>query len=118
MSVSNYAEFDELTFFAKVKKRPGMFFGRKSLTSLRDHLFGMIFAFSACGHSDALKLFKCFIEYYNNELFLADQNGYVCWWNHLLYTSGGMDDWAFDSFYRKFESYLQEEHNLKLPEVE
>jgi len=116
--VSNYAEFDELIFFAKVKKRPGVFFGRKSLMSLRDQLFGMIYAFSVCGHPDALKLFSAFIEYYNNKLFLSDQSGYVCWWNHILYTSGGMDDIAFDSFYRKFETYLLEEHNLVLPEVE
>ena len=95
-----------------------MFFGRKSLTSLRDQCFGMIYAFSACGHSDALVLFKGFIEYYNSKLFLTNQNGYVCWWNHLLYTSGGMDDLAFDSFYRQFEAYLLGEHNLKLPEVE
>lgn len=116
--MSNSAEFDELIFFAKVKKCPGMFFGRKSLTSLRDQLWGMIYAFSACGHPDALKLFRGFIEYYNNELFLADQNGYVCWWNHLLYTSGSMDDVAFDAFYRRFEAYLLDEHNLKLPVVE
>ena len=116
--MSNYAEFNELTFFAQVKKRPGMFFGRKSLTSLRDQLFGMNYAFSVCGHSDALVLFKGFIEYYNSKLFLTDRNGYVCWWNHFLYTSGGMDDLAFDSFYRQFEAYLLEEHNLKLPEAE
>ncbi|MBE5804435.1 MAG: hypothetical protein E7316_07985 [Clostridiales bacterium] len=114
----DYAKFDELIFFAKVKKSPGMFLGRKSLTSLRDQLFGMIYAFSICGHPDALKLFKSFIEYYNNNLFLTDKNGYVCWWNHLLYTSGGMDEEAFDLFYRSFESYLMKEHNLKLPEVE
>lgn len=86
--------------------------------SLRDNLFGMITAFSICGHPDALKLFEDFIKYYNNKLFLTDQNGYVCWWNHLLYISGGMDNLAFDSFYRKFEAFLLEEHNLVLPEVE
>ena len=116
--MSNYAEFDELIFFAKVKKRPGLFFGRKSLMSLRDHLFGMIYAFSACGYPDALSLFRGFIECYTDKLFLTDQSGYVCWWNHILYTSGGMDDMAFDSFYRQFEAYLLEEHNLKLSEVE
>ena len=116
--MSNCAEFDELIFFAKVKKRPGMYLGRKSLISLRDQLFGMTYAFSVCGHSDVLKLFRGFIEYYNNKLFLTDQNGYVCWWNHILYTSGGIDDLAFDSFYRKFETYLFEEHNLVLSEVE
>ena len=115
--MSNHAEFDELAFFAHVKKRPGMYLGRKSLIGLRDHLFGMTYAFSACGHTDALKLFKGFIEYYNQKLFLTDQNGYVCWWNHLLYTSGGSDERAFDSFYRKFEAYLLEEHHLTLPDI-
>ena len=116
--MSSYVEFDELIFFAEVKKRLGMFLGRKSLISLRDQLFGMIYAFSACGYPDALKFFKAFIEYCNNKLFLTDQNGYVCWWNHILYTSGGMDDLAFDQFYRDFSEYLLKEYNLKLPEVE
>lgn len=116
--MNNHAQFDELIFFAKVKKRPGVFLGRTSLMSLRDQLFGMIYAFSACGYPDALKFFKAFIEYYNNKLFLTDQSGYACWWNHILYTSGGMDDLAFDAFFRKFEVYLLEEHSLKLPEVE
>ena len=116
--MSNYAEFDELTFFAQAKKRPRMFFGRKSLVSLRDHLSGMVYAFSACGHPDALKLFTAFVKSYNDKLFLTDRNGYVCWWNHLLYISGGMDDLAFDSFYRRFEAYLSREHNLMLPKVE
>ena len=116
--MSNYDKFDELIFFAKVKKRPGIFFGKKSLISLRDQLFGMIYAFSACGHPEALKLFKGFSEYYNNKLFLTDHNGYVCWWNHLLYVSGGMDDLAFDQFFRDFSDYLLKEHNLKLPEIE
>lgn len=115
--MKNNEEFHELVFLAKVKKCPGIYLGRKSLTSLRDQLLGMNYAFSACGQPDALKLFKSFIEYYNGRLFLTDQNGYVCWWNHLLYTSGGMDDVAFDAFYRRFESYLLDEHNLKLPVV-
>ena len=116
--MSNYAGFDELLFFAQVKKRPGMFFGRKSLIGLRDHLFGMSYAFSECGHSDAMGLYKGFIEYYNHKLFLTDQNGYACWWNHLLYTSGGMDDEAFDLFYREFENYLLEAHDLKMPDIQ
>lgn len=116
--MNNNTAFDELTFFAKVKKRPGMFLGSKSLISLRDQLFGMSYAFSACGYPDALKLFRAFIEYYNNKLFQTDKNGYACWWNHLLYTSGGMDDEAFDSFYRAFEKYLLENHRMTLPVIE
>ncbi|MBQ7887056.1 MAG: hypothetical protein IJ313_09215 [Clostridia bacterium] len=116
--MDNDVEFNELVFFSKVKRRPGMFFGRKSLISLRDQLGGMIYAFSVCGNPDALKLFKGFVGYYNNWIFHTDRNGYACWWNHLLYISGGMDEIAFDSFFRKFEAYLLEEHNLKLPETE
>ena len=116
--MSNCAEFDELAFFAQVKRRPGMFFGRKSLIGLRDHLFGMGYAFSVCGYSDAMGLFKSFVKYCNHKLFLTDQNGYACWWNHLLYVSGGMDDGAFDLFYREFETYLHEVHDLKLPDIQ
>ncbi len=77
--MSNYPEFNELEFFAKAKKRPGIFFGRKSLISLRDFLFGMSYSFTVSGHSDALNLFDSFIAHYNNELFLTNQDSYVCW---------------------------------------
>ena len=38
-------EFDELNFFAQVKKKPGLFLGKPSILSLRDQLFGMDYAF-------------------------------------------------------------------------
>lgn len=109
--------FDELSFFAQVKKQPGMYMSKKSLLSLRDKLFGMNYAFIVCGHPEALRLFKNFTEYYNNELLKNDQNGYACWWNHLLYISGGMDDVAFDSFFMEFEAYLVERQHMRLPDV-
>lgn len=107
--------FDELAFFAKVKQRPGMYLGKKSLLSLRDQLFGMTFAFRACGHPDALYYFTAFIETYNKQLLELDGNGYACWWNHLIYTSGNCDNLAFDAFYINFESYLKREYQLTLP---
>ena len=47
-------EFDELKFFADVKKRPGMYFGNPSLLSLRDWLFGMEYAFSC--HQEIIRI--------------------------------------------------------------
>ena len=38
--------FDELKFFAEVKKQPCLFFGNPSLISLRDQIYGMYYAFS------------------------------------------------------------------------
>ncbi len=110
-------EFDELTFFASVKRRPAMYLGEKSLRSLRDQLFGMDTAFSFCGKPEALHYFHAFIEHYQRELFKIEKNGYACWWNHILYTSGNFDSLAFDSFYRKFESFLKSEYDLSLPEL-
>lgn len=112
--MSNFS-FDELEFFAAVKSRPGLYFGHPSLISLRDHLFGMQYAFSVCGKKDALKYFTGFIEWYNRHLFESDKNGYACWWNHILYTSGNMDELAFSAFFRTFEAYLLEEYDVKLP---
>lgn len=114
--MSNHTPFNELDFFAQIKARPGVYLGKKSLLSLRDQLFGMIYAFSVCGKPKALQFFRGFMEDYNRQLFLADQNGYVCWWNHLLYISGSHDDYAFDAFFRAFEAYLLKEHGLSLPE--
>ena len=109
--------FDELKFFADVKKRPGMYLGEKSLKSLRDQLFGMHYAFCACGQCDAMKYSRAFIEWYNTEV-LTDKNGYACWWNHILYTSGNLDSLAFDTFFRKFERFLEEKCGVTLPQTE
>lgn len=109
--------FDELAFFARVKKRPGMFLGKPSLVSLRDMLGGMRYAFSCCHQKDSLKYFDQFIAWYHREK-LKDRNGYACWWNHILYTSGNNDVYAFESFFRYFEQYLREAHDLCLPQVE
>ena len=110
-------EFDELVHFARLKKTPGAYFGKASLLSLRDNLFGMSEAFSYCHCEDNLKYFHSFIQWYN-ETVLDDKNGYACWWNHILYTSGNNDELAFDAFFRKFEEYLNDIHGLGLPEVD
>lgn len=107
-------EFDELAFFAKMKKRPGVFLGKPSLISLRDQLFGMEYAFSFCCQESPLKYFGLFVEWYHKEI-LEDFNGYASWWNHILYTSMNDDAIAFESFFRKFEQYLHDVHNVDLP---
>jgi hypothetical protein len=50
-------EFDELIFFADVKKRPGMYFGQPSLLSFRDVLAGMEYAFSFFTDETPLRYF-------------------------------------------------------------
>jgi len=109
-------KFDELAFFARVKRRPGVFFGRKSLTGLRDMLGGMQFAFAACGEKDVLRYFAEFVAKYNHCLMEKDSNGYSCWWNHLLYICGNNDELALDCFFNEFERFLNEKYGLKLPE--
>lgn len=109
-------KFEELKFFAEVKQRPGMHLGEPSLLSFRDQLFGMQYAFSFCAQESPLKYFNLFVEWYHKEI-LKDQNGYACWWNHILYTSGNDDSRAFMSFFRFFEGYLRDVHHVSLPEV-
>ena len=107
--------FDELSFFAEVKKRPALFFGKPSILSLRDYIFGMAHAFSACGCENQLKYFYSFTQwYYNNS---PDKNGYVCWWNHILYINGNDDAKAFYNFFDIFEKYMNDVHDLYLPEI-
>ncbi len=110
-------EFDELTFFADVKKSPAIYFGSPSLLSLRDQLLGMEYAFSFCKDETPLRYFRAFISWYHSEL-LDDQNGYACWWNHLLYTCGNDDRYAFEWFFVLFERYLHDVHQINLPTVE
>ena len=109
-------QFDELMFFAQVKKRPGAFLGKPSLLSLRDQLFGMDYAFSFSSPESPLSYFKRFVKWYHEEI-IKDANGYACWWNHILYTSGNNDAYAFESFFRIFEGYLQDKHNVFLPDL-
>lgn len=110
-------DFDELAFFAGVKKRPAMYIGRRSLIGLRDMVFGMKLAFSFCGERDALRYYTEFIERCNRRLMETDSNGYSCWWNHMLYISGNDDELALMHFFREFERFLDEEYGEKLPEV-
>ncbi len=110
------AKFDELVFFAQVKKRPGVFLGKQSLLSLRDQLFGMSYAFSFNYQESPLKYFNLFVAWYHEEL-IKNPDVCACWWNHILYTSGNDDVCAFKSFFSKFEKYLLDVHNVCLPEV-
>ncbi len=109
-------EFDELMFLAQMKAKPGLYIGCKSLLSLRDYLFGMQHAFLIVYQQNAFPYLKQFIDWYQANK-IHDRNSYACWWNHILYTSGGFDDHAFDSFFKVFESYLQKEHGVALPEA-
>ena len=110
------AEFDELVFFAQVKKRPGAFLGEPSLRALRDQLFGMQYAFSFYCRENPLRYFDLFVAWYHKEV-LRDLNEYACWWNHILYISGNVDAYAFETFFRIFEGYLQDLHQIRLPDV-
>ncbi len=56
--------FDELRFFAEVKKRPGMFLGKTSLISLRDYIFGMQHAFNFYTDENQFKYFSLFADWH------------------------------------------------------
>lgn len=107
-------DFDELMLFAKFKEKPGLYFGKPSLLSLRDQLFGMNMAFGMIYHEDAFVYLHQFIRWYHENV-VKDQNGYACWWNHILYTCGGNDEMAFWSFFKHFEGYLKTIHGTALP---
>ena len=107
-------ELEMLTMMAKMKTKPGVFFGRKSLMSLRDQLWGMMYAFDICGHEEAMKYFRSFTETYNAKLL--EKGSCSAWWHHILNESGESDEEAFDLFFRRFECFLWNEYGLKLPE--
>lgn len=108
-------DFDELRFLAEVKARPGMYFGRPSLQSLADQLWGMEYAFSYCTDESPIKYFWLFTKWYEKEV-VKDQGTYASWYNHMMYHSGCRDDLAFEYFFHHFERYLRDVHNLCLPE--
>ena len=114
--VNTDRNFNELVFFAQIKKRSGLFLGKPSLLSFRDQLLGMDYAFSFYCQESQLKYFNLFVTWYHQEI-IKDLNGYACWWNHILYTSGNDDACAFKSLFREFEKYLRDVHNVRLPEV-
>lgn len=106
-------KFDELAFFADVKKRPAVYFGQPSLISLRDMLTGMEYAFQFNQEPAQLHYYRAFVAWYHNEI-LDDGNGYACWWNHILYVSGNDDRYAFERFFVIFECYLHDVHGLSV----
>ncbi len=110
-------EFNELQFFAEIKKRPQMYLGKRSLISLRDYYFGMMHAFEIYNYNNQFRLFHLFTDWYTENV-IKDLNGYACWWNHMLYISGNDDSYALQVFFIEFEKYLKEYHNLSLPDIE
>lgn len=111
--------FHELDFFAKVKKRPGLYLIEKSFHSLRHVIFGISYAFVfCCKMKDPFVLLDGFVQWYEASAFGPVRNGYECWWNRIVYESGNSDALAFDLFYDLFENYLKEECSLALPDVE
>lgn len=108
--------FDELYFFAGIKERPNLFLGKKSLTTTKAYIFGMMQAFAICGNNNAFRYLNMFTDWYYKTK-LPDKNGYASMWNHILYISAIDDSLAFDNFFKLFEEYLKQEHNLELPEV-
>ena len=115
--MKNKQIFDELFFFAKVKKCPVVFLGKKSLISLRDFLAGMNYAFSFYNEENYFKYFHEFIDWYHHNQ-IKSLSGYACWWNHILYTSGNDDCLAFDEFFKEFELYLSNVYHLTLPIID
>ena len=114
--MKNTKDFDELKFFAELKKRPGMYCRVPSLYSLRDYLTGMEYAFAFSFDDSPLRYFNAFVNRYQNEI-IKDTNGYACWWNHLLYICGNDDREALERFFAEFEQYLRNEHQTGLPTV-
>ena len=106
--------FDELALLRQLKDRPGIFFGKKSLLSLRDFLWGVDYGLDIAangqykGQTHFPILFEGFVPWYIRR-YVKDENGYAAWWNHLLYISGNRDDWAFDRFFSYLEEYLNSE---------
>ncbi len=125
---SLHESFNELLFFAVVKRAPGVFLGDKNFMSMRDQLFGMRYAFEICGQVDKLKYFNGFPEWYNEKyLYRRDAeeewqktalNGYECWWGHIFYTGMSLPQSAFNVFFHEFEKYLEETHGVYLPVIE
>lgn len=46
---------------------------------------------------------------------VSDHNGYVIWWNHVLYANGSDEQAVFASFMKAFKRCLLERHGVKLP---
>ena len=110
--------FDELKFFAEIKKRPGMFLGSKSINLLVAYINGIgHHAYVNNPYISPVLIYDNFNDWYMKKHKIEDKNGYVIWWNHILYVCANSDYHAFDRFISEFEEYIAEIYNVKLPEV-
>ena len=115
---------NELQLISRIKEKPYLYFGRRSLVGLRDFLFGVRVGANAAPERPgeavtALPYYHAFIDEYSKALWQREgRNGYVCWWNHMLYVAGGSDATAFDVFFHAFERWLREERGAALPAVD
>ncbi len=55
-------KFNELEFFAQLKKRPAIYLGTQSLLHLRTFIFGMYYAFDFHSEDDNFFYFHSFIQ--------------------------------------------------------
>ena len=111
---------NELQLLSRLKDRPELYLGRRSLIGLRDFLNGVRIGANAFREeigeaAPVVPNYDAFIEAYSADLWRREgRNGYVCWWNHMLYVAGGDDALAFDTFFHCFEAWLRDERGSSL----
>ena len=108
-------EFNELRFWAKIKKRPELYLGQRSIVRLDIFIKGISYALNY--NHDTFSYFNGFDDWYMEKQKADIRNGYVDRKSVVQGINGNQDDVAFDFFIRYFEKYLKEIHNVTLPDV-
>ena len=90
----------------KIKEKPGVFFGKKSLNKLVDCVYGYVFCMYERDkiHPEFLPYFQEFIEKEYN----LNKNIYVFrHWSDIILFVTPTEEEAFDEFYKMVERYLK-----------
>lgn len=99
-----------LSMVLKIKSKPGLYIGNKSITKLRSFLDGFSVGYS---YPNVMNLFPGFQDYielkYSCKLTIS-------WNDILLFFSNNKEDVAFDLFFEELELFLKE-NNLEVPDI-
>lgn len=105
-------KFDELEILSDIRKNPDIYIGEKSFTRFMTFTSGLYRAMYNVEHHS---YFSKFNDWYMKKYNITDGNGYVIYWNNILYVCEYNQSNAFDRFFNEFEVFLAEVYNKKFP---
>jgi len=101
---------DELNILLqKIKERPGLYLGCKSLINLRTFINGFLYAMHIASGKEYIGFYDGFQDWIANRYQIKSPHS----WNSIISFYSVDESAAFDRFYELLNEFLQEQQNTK-----